>query len=393
MTSIGSLFTGYGGLDMAVQQTLGGDVAWYSEIDKAACTTLEAHHPGVRNLGDITTVDWADVPSVDILTGGFPCQPFSHAGKRKGTKDERHLWPYCVQAVAALTPKLAVFENVMGLLSIKEDMDGAAGEARGRRLGGRGDGPVQRYAFLTVLQDLAEVGYDARWGTVRAADAGAPHGRARVFIAAYPHGSGLEGHDFAALLQEGQGRRGADRSAAQGDQLAAADTDGGGHGGEQDAGGVGGVDDSDAGAPRQRQRAWAVADAGSALVDWKQYEPAIRRWEQLTRPAPAPTVPGPNGKPRLSPLFVEWMMDLPVGHVTGHGLRPAACLKQLGNGVVPGQASLALRLLLGLPAVGVAATEKLLPPPRVSDTNGAGLHGTGGPDLRTAVSLLQDGAA
>lgn len=81
---IGSLFSGYGGLDMAVMDTLGGSLAWYSEIEPAACTILAAHYPGVPNLGDITTVDWATVPPVDVLTGGYPCQPFSHAGQRKG---------------------------------------------------------------------------------------------------------------------------------------------------------------------------------------------------------------------------------------------------------------------------------------------------------------------
>jgi len=99
LTTIGSLFTGYGGLDMAVQSVLGGEVAWYSEIDKHACTVLGAHHPGVPNLGDITAVDWTTVEPVDVLTGGYPCQPFSHAGQRKGTDDERHLWPFIADAL------------------------------------------------------------------------------------------------------------------------------------------------------------------------------------------------------------------------------------------------------------------------------------------------------
>ena len=75
MTRIGSLFSGYGGLDMAVQSVLGGDLAWYSEIEPAACTVLAAHHPGVPNLGDITKVNWEEVrvaAPVDILTGGYP---------------------------------------------------------------------------------------------------------------------------------------------------------------------------------------------------------------------------------------------------------------------------------------------------------------------------------
>ena len=72
---VGSLFSGYGGLDAAVQSVMGGDLAWYSEIDPAACTVLAAHHPGVPNLGDITTVDWEGVPPVDILTGGYQPMP------------------------------------------------------------------------------------------------------------------------------------------------------------------------------------------------------------------------------------------------------------------------------------------------------------------------------
>ena len=72
---IGSLFSGYGGLDLAAQQYFGGELAWYSEIEPAACTILAAHHPGVPNLGDITTVNWEGVAPVDILTGGY--QPMS----------------------------------------------------------------------------------------------------------------------------------------------------------------------------------------------------------------------------------------------------------------------------------------------------------------------------
>lgn len=75
MTTIGSLFSGYGGLDMAVQATLGGDLAWYSEIEPAACTVLAAHHPGTPNLGDITTVNWEGVAPVDVLTGGYQPVP------------------------------------------------------------------------------------------------------------------------------------------------------------------------------------------------------------------------------------------------------------------------------------------------------------------------------
>ena len=154
---IGSLFSGYGGLDLAAQQYFGGDVAWYSEIEAAACKILAAHHPIVPNLGDITAVDWHAVEPVDVLTGGYPCQPFSHAGKRKGSSDERHLWPFVAVAIDALRPRVVVLENVRGHLTL---------------------------GFGDVLADISRMRYDARWGLVRASDAGAPHGRARIFIVA-----------------------------------------------------------------------------------------------------------------------------------------------------------------------------------------------------------------
>lgn len=376
---IGSLFTGYGGLDMAVQQTLGGEVAWYSEIEPAACKVLAAHYPGVPNLGDITAVDWATVPPVDILTGGYPCQPFSHAGQRKGKNDERHLWPYVCAAIDALRPSLVVPENVRGHLTL---------------------------GFGDVLADLSRVGYDATWGVVRASDAGAPHGRARIFIAAYPDSTGLEGHSGAAGAAStgrhrhpesspvgppadadsiGHERAGEARHGWTGpedDRQSAADADRDGHGRELHARGVGSLEGSEEGDPSERQRARRESDSGSDIapadaeggrrgagqgsaaasgghefsgigdsrgMDWGKYEPAIRRWERLTRPAPDPTIPGANGRPRLSPRFVEWLMGLDDGHITGHGLRPAQELKMLGNGVVPQQAALALQML------GVAA--------------------------------------
>lgn len=84
----------------------------------------------------------------------------------------------------------------------------------------------------------------------------------------------------------------------------------------------------------------------NAEVNWGKYGAAIDRWAGiLDRPSPDPTIPNAAGRPRLSPSFVEWMMGLPAGHVTGHGLRPAQELKMLGNGVCPQQAELALRMI------------------------------------------------
>lgn len=329
---IGSLFSGYGGLDLAVQRVYGGEVVWYSEIDMHACTVLAARHPGVPNLGDITAVDWATVPSIDILTGGYPCQPFSHAGQRKGTNDERHLWPYVRDAIVALRPVVTVLENVDGHRSLGLDV---------------------------VLGDLANLGLSARWGVVRAADAGAPHGRKRVFIVVtQPDQQGPQRADAGLDLAAGWSDAGG--HIAQGDNITAANAKEQRHqrsgsarkrrAGPADDGGPAADADRAGGQARGNtgrdgERVW-IQPVGHSDVAWGKYAPAIRRWESvLGRPAPAPTVPGTNGRPRLSPYLVEWMMGLEPGHVTGHGLKPAACLKMLGNGVVPQQAELALRML------------------------------------------------
>ncbi|WP_240033279.1 DNA cytosine methyltransferase [Micromonospora globbae] len=84
---IGSLCTGYGGLDMAVELVLGGQLTWYAEVDRHARTVLEHHWPGVPNLGDIRTVDWATVPRVDVLTAGFPCLNDNLGGPLSGGAD------------------------------------------------------------------------------------------------------------------------------------------------------------------------------------------------------------------------------------------------------------------------------------------------------------------
>lgn len=152
---IGSLCTGTGMFDHAVQKVLGGELVWYSEIDKHPSTLLTQRFPGVPNLGDLTKIDWAAVEPVEILTGGYSCQPFSSAGKRLGEKDPRHIWPDIREAVRVLRPRIAVFENV----------------SNHRRIG-----------FSTVLRDCAEDGLHVRWTTVRASDVGAPHQRERLFF-------------------------------------------------------------------------------------------------------------------------------------------------------------------------------------------------------------------
>ena len=159
--TVGSLFSGIGGLDLGLERA-GMKVLWQSEIDPFACKVLKKHWPEVPNHGDIKQVDWRTVEPVDVICGGYPCQPFSQAGKRKGTDDPRHLWPWVRTAISELRPRYAILENVRGHLT----------------LGG-----------LQVIGELAEIGYDAEWRVVSAAGMGAPHRRERIIIVAYPNNS------------------------------------------------------------------------------------------------------------------------------------------------------------------------------------------------------------
>ena len=156
--TVGSLFSGIGGLDLGLERA-GMKVIWQSEIDPYACKVLKKHWPEVPNHGDIKQIDWRTVEPVDVICGGYPCQPFSTAGKRQGTDDPRHLWPWVRTAISELRPKYAILENVRGHLS----------------LGG-----------TQVIGELAEIGYDAEWRVVSAAGVGAPHRRDRIIIVAYP---------------------------------------------------------------------------------------------------------------------------------------------------------------------------------------------------------------
>ena len=162
---IGSLCTGYGGLDMAVEAYFNADMVWCAENDKYASKLIEQRF-NKQNYGDIKQIDWDTVEAIDILTAGYPCQPFSHAGQRKGKDDERHIWPDIIKAIGILRPRIVILENVRGHLSL---------------------------GFKEVLSDLAQIGYDASWQIVRASDVGAPHPRARLFIIAYPISQGLQG--------------------------------------------------------------------------------------------------------------------------------------------------------------------------------------------------------
>lgn len=298
---IGSLCSGYGGLDMAVTAVLGGRVAWVADPDPGAAAILAHHHLGVPNLGDITRIDWTTVEPVDILTAGFPCQDISNAGRRagieKGTRSG--IWSHVVDAIRILRPGRVFLENVSALL------------VRG---------------LDRVHADLAEIGYDTAWTCLRASDVGAGHRRDRLFILAWPAA------DAPSTRREGA-RPEPPRSRLERSRRPPTDAQGDGRGEGRPE-------------PARQLRRFDVAECGGA-DRWGRYGPAIARWEHVIgRPAPAATEPGRNG-PRLSARFVEWLMGLPAGWVTDvPGISRTAQLKALGNGVVPQQGAAAVRLLL-----------------------------------------------
>jgi DNA (cytosine-5)-methyltransferase 1 len=159
--TVGSLFSGIGGFDLGLERA-GMKVIWQSEIDPFATKVLAKHWPGVPNHGDIKRINWGDIVSPDVICGGYPCQPFSTAGKRRGEEDPRHLWPWVLESISRLRPKYAILENVRGHLS----------------MGG-----------VTVVGELANLGYRSEWRLISAASVGANHRRDRVIIVAYPDSS------------------------------------------------------------------------------------------------------------------------------------------------------------------------------------------------------------
>lgn len=177
MLTIGSLFSGIGGIEYGLEQTWQFETIWNCEYDAEsakkfppfgyAARVLAKHYPNIPNLGDIKKVRWEEVRTPDVLCGGFPCQDISVAGKGAGIKEGTRsgLWLEYAKAIRHLRPRYVLVENVSALTF-------------------RG--------LLNVLGDLAEIGYNAEWLTLSAAEVGAWHKRERIFIIAYPNGAPTE---------------------------------------------------------------------------------------------------------------------------------------------------------------------------------------------------------
>lgn len=303
--TVGSLCTGIAGLEHGL--TLAGldtDTVFVSDIDKGACAWLEAN-VSAPNLEDFTALD--ELPPVDILTAGFPCQPLSLAGQRKGVDDDRWLFDDICRLVGRMGTRPVVFlENVPGLLTANN------GNAMAR-----------------VVHGLAGIGYSITWRTLSAAAVGAPHRRRRWWAVAVDT-------DSVARSPAEQFQDRARRDSEPGSRTdpgfisAAADADGLG---SQSLGRLNRVERDADGCDGEGTRSRSAVFGG--------YWQAIARWERVIgRPAPAPTVDG-----QLSSHLVEWMMGYPEGWVTDTLTNRRQALHALGNAVVPQCAAAAFTAL------------------------------------------------
>lgn len=309
--TIGSLCTGYGGLDMAVEAYFQAETLWTAEFDKYASLIVNERIKK-PNLGDLTKIDWQEIQPIDILTAGYPCQPFSHAGNRKGINDQRHIFPYIAKAIEVLRPSIIVLENVRGHLTL---------------------------GFEEVLATLTQLGYDAKWQIVRASEVGAPHQRARLFIVAYPSEFGCESQlcdsksekPFNSITSNADGcpcekSRRTDRGLLEKSKEII-------------------------NRANRSVNGCCSENAQHSSSEFKSHDGqmqklgfgSIARCKMHLQDIPTSL----DSKGRLNPQFVEYMMGLPKGWVTDLELSRTQQLKILGNGVVPQQAYYALEQLLG----------------------------------------------
>jgi DNA (cytosine-5)-methyltransferase 1 len=166
----GSLFSGIGGFDLAAEWC-GWENVFQVEIDEFAQKVLAYHFPNVKRYSDVKEFDGTPYKgAVDVISGGFPCQPYSSAGKRKGKNDDRHLWPEMLRIIREISPTYVVGENVYGLYSWNDGL-----------------------VFDEIISDLETLGYEVRTLFIPAVAVNAPHRRMRIWFVAYANGAGSGG--------------------------------------------------------------------------------------------------------------------------------------------------------------------------------------------------------
>lgn len=293
---IGSLFTGIGGLELGICDTVmsiapyGNDIEWIAETDRNALKILEhsTMFHGVPNLGDVTEIDWTVVPDVDCITGGTPCQDFSHLGARKGLEGERGSLLYTfIEAIKAKRPNYVLWENVTGALT--------------------------KGAYDVLLDALNEADYSTSSVILPASSLGMPHKRSRVFVFAERTERWATPFNAQLVKVRPDTRLRClptpNRSRVDG----------------------------------RKSPGYSKRPSFYCLKRWSEdevrasYGAAIERWER-TFGREAPPLAKPKGT--LNVEFVEWMMGFPKGWVTdADDVSRTAKLAALGNACTPQQAS------------------------------------------------------
>lgn len=293
---IGSLFTGIGGLELGVSNTVtsitsyGNDIEWIAETDKNALKILNhlSMFHGAPNLGDVTKIDWSSIPDVDCITGGTPCQDFSYRGTRKGLEGSKSSLLYTfIGAVKAKKPEYVLWENVTGALT--------------------------KGAYDVLVGALNDADYSTSSVILPASSWGMPHKRSRLFVFAERTEGGAT--PFNAQLTEVR----SDTRLRLFPTPNRSRMDG------------------------RKSPGYTRRPSFYDLKHWSDdevrasYGPAIERWEGVSG-REAPPLAKPKGA--LNAEFVEWIMGFPKGWVIdADDVSRTAKLAALGNACTPQQAS------------------------------------------------------
>ena len=236
-----SVFSGIGGPEVAAVM-LGWENLFHCEINPFGRTVLDYWFPNSKSYEDITTTDFSEWRGrVNVLTGGFPCQPFSYAGQRRGAQDDRYLWPYMFRCIDQIQPDWIIAENVAGILTMVEqgevsevassaDLFDSLNDIRGYRL-------RETFTLQRICDDLESHGYAVQPVLIPACAVGAPHRRDRVFIIGHRNANlsqdpvcggqlvGRDGEQGSERNERNAGARGGKRLRGETSRTAPADTE------------------------------------------------------------------------------------------------------------------------------------------------------------------------
>ena len=200
------MFSGIGGAELAAEWN-GIENKFHCDINEFGRQVLDYWYPDSKSYGDIKKTDFSEWRGkIDILSGGFPCQPFSTAGRRRGAGDDRYLWPEMLRVIAQVQPRYVVGENVAGITSMVEFPRDCSRVEKQKDLFGE-DYRVEtrrgRYTLERVCGDLEEAGYSVQPIIIPACAVNAPHRRDRVWILAKRDGGPASAHGDSERPQEG----------------------------------------------------------------------------------------------------------------------------------------------------------------------------------------------